>query len=113
MFIHDDDYLDYKYVVSNSDNYIVLTNVRRVYADYTSPEDIACLVQYLEPSDLYFTTTQTFYQNRTFPSIEVDNDMWSRADISNILFCSALIVCLTLFIYGIVSRIFVRGGLNR
>lgn len=113
MYINNSDYLSYKYVVSNSDNYLVLTNTRRVYGTYDSPEDINCLVQYINPSDLYYTTTQTFYNSRTFPQIEVNNSDWSRNDISNILFCSVVIVVLTLFIYGIVSRIFVRGGLNR
>lgn len=113
MLYTNDDYLNYKYVVTYSDNYLVLTNTHRVYADYTSPDDINCLVQYLEPSDLRFETVQTFYQNRTFPEVELSSSDWQRSDISKVMIVSFLIVILTIFIYNILSKIFVRGGFCR
>lgn len=113
MYINDDDYLSYKYVVQNSDNYLVLTNQRRVIADYQNPEEINILVQYLEPSDLYYVSTQTIYQDRTFPQINTTSSDWSRSDISNVLICSFLIIILTVFVYNILSKIFVRGGFCR
>lgn len=113
LYINDDNNLNYKYVVSYSDNYVVLSNQRYVYADYTEPEDLILLVQYFSPSDLSFKTTQTFYNDRTFTQIDVTNSDWQRKDISNIMIVSFFIIILTIFVYNILSKIFVRGGFCR
>lgn len=113
MLYVNDDYLSYHYIVSYSDNYVVLSNSRRVYGSYDNPEEINVLVQYFSPSDLYFTTTQTFYNDRTFNNIDVTSSDWQRNDLMNVFVIATFMVLLTLFVYNILSKIFVRGGFLR
>lgn len=113
MFYLENQYSSYKYVVEYSDNFLVLSNQRRVQGTYEDPESINVLVKYFQPSDFSFMTSKIFYNYQTFDTISTSDDDMDRADIPQVIQTAFIIVLLTIFIYHIVSRIFVRGGILR
>lgn len=110
MFVNED-YLDYKYVVSCSDNYIILSNERFINGDYTSPDTVDVIYQYLSPSFLTIPDTYTSYSSRSFPKIEVDSNYWSRADSLWIFPVGFMILILIVMIINGFTRIIRPGGI--
>ena len=70
MFVNSD-YLDYKYLVSVSDNYVVLTDQHTVNGSWQDPEQIDIIYQFFEPSTLTIESTRSFSSQNTFDQISV------------------------------------------
>lgn len=110
MFV-DSDYQNFKYVVSVSDNYVVLTNHRTVTADWTNPTTIDVIYQYLKPSFLVIEGERTFTSSQEFTQVDVTDDDTFRADYSD-YFNSAMlflfVICFT--VINSISRLVKKGG---
>lgn len=109
MFVNSD-YLNYKYVVSSSDNYVVLTNTHNVNASWESPTTINTITQYLIPSNLTIEGHQTVSQNRTYQQIDVSDNYWERADCPTITCAGFLNLAFIIFIINACTRLVRRGG---
>lgn len=110
MFVNED-YLNYKYVVGVSDNYVVLTNQHTVNASWDSPRTIDIVYQYLKPSYLTIEGERTFSNTQTFEQIDVDDSIFSRADYPDILISALLFISVVVFtIINSLTKIVRRGG---
>lgn len=111
MFVNED-YLNFKYVVSVSDNYIVLTNQRSVSADWQNPQSIDVIYQYLKPSFLVIEGERTFNNSQTFEQISVTDNDFYRADYCDILTSAMLFISVVVFtVINSISRLVHKGGL--
>ena len=107
IFVND---TDYKYVVSRSDNYIVLTNQRNVNASYQNPVEIETFTQYLYPSTYSYEGVQTITTSRRYDEIEVSDSFWDRSDMP-IIFCSYFcFMVIFIFIINIFTKLLRPGG---
>lgn len=101
---------DYKYVVSRSDNYIVLTNQKNVSASYQNPVEIDTLTQYLYPSTYFYEGVQTVTTNRSYDSVEVTDDFWARSDMPLIFTSYFCMLFILIFIINIFTKLLRPGG---
>lgn len=109
MFVNSQ-YLNYKYLVSCNDNYIVLTNQKRVYGDFENIDDIDIIYQFLKPSFLTLEGTMSFSESKSFSEIDIDNNFFSRSDCNEILLSSFIIILISIFILNGLSRFIKKGG---
>lgn len=112
MLYVDENYSNYKYLVSASDNYIILTNEPYALGSWDSPDTINIIYQYLKPGYLVIEDRKTYTSNVDFRNISnnISHNWKDRADYTTII-CGALIVALiTTLIFKGVSKLFVRGG---
>lgn len=107
MYVEDK---NYKYVVTTSDNYVVLTDQRRVSGSWQEPETINTLTQYLKPSTIAIEGTQTFTNEREFTEMKVTNDYWERADSIEITTCGTILFIVLLIFMNGVTRVVKKGG---
>lgn len=110
MFVNED-YLNFKYVVSVSDNYVVLTNRHSLIASWDNPQTIDVIYQYLKPSTLTIEGERTFNTSQVFEQIDVDNNMSSRADFCDIWLSCLLFISVVVFTcINCVTKLVHRGG---
>lgn len=112
MFVNED-YLNYKYLVSVSDNYVVLTNRSSISADWQNPKEYNVIYQYFNPSYLTLEATRTTSQSLSFNQIDVSNSFWDRADCHFILLSVFILVLLIMFVVNQVTEFITKGGLMR
>lgn len=108
MFVND---TSYKYVVTRSDNYLILTDVPSASGNYQNPDTINTFTQYIYPSTLCFEGTQDITGTRYFESINVTDSFWERADSVFIFFGGFLITFIFVFIFNIFSKLVRPGGI--
>lgn len=110
MFVNED-YSNYKYLVSVSDNYVVLTNKSTVNGSWESPKEYDVIYQYINPSTLVIESSRTTSSTLQFSQIDISNDFWDRAD-SPILFNTSIVVIVcACYILNVLTRIVKRGGI--
>ena len=105
-----DGYEDYQYIVSQSDNYIILTNQATAGGE-DRYETIDIIYQYLKPSELVIEGEKQVWNYTEYQKIETTQNYWERADIHDIHITAMSIVILTLSIVNIVTKLVCRGGL--
>lgn len=106
-----ENYSNYKYLVSYSDNFVVLTNRSSVTADFQSPANIPVLIQYHSPSTFYITNTQTFNTSRQFTLVSVSSSFYDRADCPQIICSSFCVGLFIIFIINGLTRLVKKGGI--
>lgn len=106
----DTDYLDYKYIVSYSDNYAILSNSRSVHGTWDNPAEIDTYVQYFTPSTFGFESTSSFTTTRIFPEIEVTDNFYARADSLDIIKVQIMFLFTILFYFNALTRLVKKGG---
>lgn len=109
MFVNDD-YSNYKYLVSASDNYVVLTNRHTVNADWQNPQTINIIYQYLNPSFLTIEGTRTVSSSVVYEQIDVSNSFFARSDCLDIIKVQFLIIFFVIFIFNGLTRFVKKGG---
>lgn len=110
MFVNED-YINYKYVVSVSDNYVVLSKTRTVNADWNNPQTIDIIYQYLKPSTLTIEGERTFNSFQTFEQVDVTDNDFERADYIDIFnACMLFIGIIVYFVINSVTKLVHRGG---
>lgn len=107
----DEDYLSYRYVVSYSDNFVVLSNSSSVTASWDNPKTINTVIQYLKPSSFFIPSEQTFTNSRTFSRIDVDCDLESRADYPEIMIATFCIGFFIVFLLNGLTKLVKKGGI--
>lgn len=107
----DEDYLSYRYVVSYSDNFVVLSNSSSVNASWDSPRTIDTVIQYIKPSSLSIPSEQTFTSSRTFSRIDVNSDLESRADYPEIMTATFCIGFFVVFLINGLTKLVKKGGI--
>lgn len=110
MFVRED-YDDYHYAVSVSDNYVILAKTRSVNGTWENPQTIPVIYQYFNPSQLVIEGTRSFNNYQTFTNVDVDSDFFNRPDCSNILTCVFFIIFLTVFVINQCTAFVHRGGI--
>lgn len=105
------DYSNYKYLVTYSDNYVVLTNVHSVTADWSNPRTINTIIQYFTPSISTIESSTTISTQRTFEQVEITDDFWSRADCNQVVYTQFLYILTFVFLVNAMSRLFKKGGM--
>lgn len=106
----DSNHLEYKYLVSSSDNYIVLTNTRSVNGTWDNPSEIDTYIQYINPSIYGFESYSTYTSTRIFPEIEVTDNFYARADSLDIIKVQIMFLFTILFYFNALTRLFKKGG---
>ena len=109
MFV-DDNYNDYIYVVSVSDNYIVLTNRSSVTADWQNQKTIPVIYQYINPSFITIEGTKTYSQSVSFDEIDTSSSFYERADCLDIIKVQFIIIFFLLFLFNAMTRFCRKGG---
>lgn len=109
MFVNEE-YKNYKYVVGNSDNYLVLSKQSSVNADWNNPKTIDVVYQYLKPSFLTFEGTRTFNAITNFSEIETSQSFFARADCNEIILSQFLVIFFVIFIFNGLTRFVRKGG---
>ena len=105
-----EDYANYKYLVSYSDNFVVLTNTRTVSASWDNPRTIDTIVQYHFPSIFTLESTATVTSNRTYEQVEISDSFYSRADCPQLICAIFILIFFLLFIINGLTRFVRRGG---
>lgn len=111
MIFVNDDYLDFKYLVSVSDNYFILTNQRSASGTWQEPETIDVIYQYIKPSIYTIESTQSITSSRTFTPIEITNNIENRADFNDIINSYFIILFFFLFLLNGFTRFAKKGGI--
>lgn len=111
MLFVNEGYERYKYVVDESDNYVVLTNQRTVTADWQNPEEIEVIYQYIKPSILTIEDTRTYTSNTVFEEIETTDDLWYRGDCPEIQMCMIIMCMFLIWIFNALTKIGKKGGI--
>lgn len=110
MFVNED-YENYRYLVSASDNYYILTNSRYIDGSFDSPDEINIIYQYIKPSFLTIPSTYTSYRYEEFTRVDnLTSDFKERGDYIDIIIGCTIVVILAMFIFKQVTRLFVKGG---
>lgn len=110
MYVNEE-YLNYKYVVGVSDNYVVLSNRSSVNASWDNPQTLNVIYQYLKPSTLSIEGERTFNSSQTFEQIDVSNSDFERADYIDIFnACMLFIGIIVFFVINSVTKLVHRGG---
>lgn len=110
MFVNEE-YKNYKYLVSASDNYVILTNRRVVNADWNNPVTYDVVYQYFDPSYINIEATRTTSSSITFPEVEISQDFWDRPDCSELCTAIFIIVLLLITVINSITEFVQRGGL--
>ena len=111
MFINEQ-YDSYKYVVSVSDNYVILTNRKNVDGSWENPQTIDVIYQYLKPSFLCIEGELTVTSPHTYTQVNLSTSDFSRADFCDILTSSMLFLSVVIFtILNSITRLIKKGGL--
>ena len=111
MFINQN-YKNYKYVVSASDNYMVLTDESSVHGSWDSPQSIDVVYQYLNPSFLTFESTRQFTNTQYFPVIDDSSQsFFARADCNDIILSQFLVIFFVIFVLNGLTRFVKKGGI--
>ena len=106
-----EDYANYKYLVSYSDNFVVLTNTHSVNADWNNPRTINTIVQYFNPSICTLESSATITSQRTFEQVEISDDFYARADCNQVINSQFLFILFWVFLVNAMSRFFKKGGI--
>ena len=109
MFVNED-YSNYKYIVSASDNYVILTNRRTVNGSYLAPETISIIYQYLNPSFITIEGTRTVNSSVTYEPIDISNSFFARADCLDIIKVQFILILFIAFLFNGLTRFVRKGG---
>ena len=109
MFVNED-YSNYKYLVSVSDNYVVLTNRHSVSADWQNPQNINVIYQYFKPSFVTIESTRTVNSSVVYEQVDISDSFYSRADCIDIIFAQFLVIFFVAFIFNGLTRFVKKGG---
>ena len=110
MFVNEE-YQDYKYLVSASDNYVILSNKHNIVADWQNPVEYKVVYQYFDPSYINIEASRVATSSVVFPEIDVSNDFWDRPDCSELCTAIFIIVLLLITVINSVTEFVQRGGL--
>lgn len=106
------DYSSYKYVVSCSDNYIILTNRHSVNADWQNPVTIDIIYQYFKPSFVTIEGERTLTSSQTYEQVDISDNDFERGDFCDFFTSAMLFISVIVFtIINGLSRIFKKGGI--
>lgn len=109
MFVNND-YLDYKYIVDVSDNYVCLAKRSSVSADWQHPITIDVIYQYLNPSIITLESSKTFSSSQQFSLVDVSDNFFERADCPQIITCELLVIFFIMFVLNALTRFVRKGG---
>lgn len=102
-------YKNYKYIVSASDNYIILTDVSSA-GGAERYEEIDVIYQYINPP-LTVETTRQVWSDISYSKIETSSEFFERPDASNILLCVFFLVFLTITVINLVTEFVEKNGI--
>lgn len=109
MFVNSD-YLDYKYIVDVSDNYVCLAKRSFVSADWQNPTTIDVIYQYICPSIMTVEAKRTFSDSQQFSLADVSDNFFERADCPQIITCELAVIFFILFVLNALTRFVRKGG---
>lgn len=109
MYVNED-YDDYTYLVSASDNYVILTNRSSVNASWDNPKSIPVIYQYLNPSFITIESSRSYTNTTYFNEIETSQSFYSRADSLDIIKVQVIIIFMLLFFFNGLTRFVKKGG---
>ena len=102
---------NYKYLVSYSDNYLVLSDSSFIAGDFNYPDEVDILIAYMD-SPQYIETTYTSYSSRFFDNIssQISNDFSVSTFYPNYVIIGFIYIIFTLFIINQFTKLFKKGG---
>lgn len=109
MFVNSD-YLDYKYIVDVSDNYVCLSKRSSVSADWQHPTTIDVIYQYFNPSIITLESSMTFSSSQQFSLADVSDNFFDRADCPQLIVCELSVIFFILFVLNALTRFVRKGG---
>lgn len=109
MFVNED-YKDYKYVVGISDNYLILSKVDHVNADWNNQKTIDVVYQYLSPSFLTVEATRTFSTTTYFSEVETSQSFFARCDSLDLIKVQMIVIFFVIFVLNGLTRFVRKGG---
>lgn len=109
MFVNSD-YLDYRYIVDVSDNYVCLAKTSSVSADWQNPITIDVIYQYLNPSIMTLESSMTFSNSQQFSLVDVSDNFFERSDCPQIISCQLAVIFFILFVLNALTRFVRKGG---
>lgn len=110
MFVNSE-YLNYDNIVEIGDNFVCLTKVSSVSADWQNPSTIDVIYQYNFPSILTIETERTFNSSQYFPSVETSDNFFDRPDCPQIISCELAVIFFILFVLNGLTRFVKKGGI--
>ena len=111
MIFVNEDYSDFKYLVSASDNYFILTNQPSANGTWQEPETIDVIYQYINPSIYTIESTQSISNIRSFQKVAITSNIENRADFNDILNSYFIILFFFLFLLNGFTRFAKKGGI--
>lgn len=112
MIYVNEDYENYKYLVSIADNYIVLTNQKSAgYESGYDYEEIDIIYQYFYPSSCTIQSSKNVRSYTEYQKIDISTDFFDRADCSFILLSVFFILMLAIKVINMVTEFVERGGI--
>lgn len=106
------EYSNYKYLVSVSDNYIVLSNSNSIDGTWDNADTINVIYQYLTPSIYTIESTYTSTSSRRFSNYasNISDSVFVRADFPQLFICNFICVLIFAFVLNGITRLVRRGG---
>lgn len=112
MIYIDSDNTNYKYLVSASDNYVVLSRSSSIDGTWDNPDTINVLYQYFTPSVYSIKTTYTSTSSRSFSDVssQFATSIYDRSDFPILFVCNFLTLFLFGFILNQLTKLVKKGG---
>lgn len=113
MIYIDEDLQNYKYLVSASDNFLILSKQSHSNGDWNSPDELDVIYHYINPSITSFKTTYTTYSSTFYNDIssQFSSSIFDRADFPLIFICNFIIILIFAFILNQLTKLVYKGGI--
>lgn len=113
MFYLPSEYSDYKYLVSLSDNYVILSTSKAIYGESGDSDTVPCIYQYFTPSIYTIESSFTSEESFSFSDIssDVSSSIFNRADFPIIFICNFIICLIFVWVINQLSKLVYKGGI--
>ena len=109
MFV-ENEYKNFKYLVSAENNYVILTNQSYVNADWQNQKKIDVIYKYINPSILTIEGQKTYTNTQYFERIETTDNFFERADCLSIINTQLYLILFFCILFNGLTRFVKKGG---
>lgn len=105
-----EEYKTFKYLVSVSDNYVVLTDRKTVSGTWEEPREYDIIYQYIDSPQTVIESTRTTRDTLTFNEIETSQDLMNTTFWLQLTNTVIIVSFAIAFLINIPTKLFKRGG---
>ena len=105
------EYKNYKYLVSASDNYVVLTDTRYVYGTWDNTRTIDIIYQYINSPLTVIEAERNYNTTVEFQEIETSQNIMDSPAYTNLMRDILILVMFLIYIINVPTKMVKKGGM--